>query len=132
MGCQDVTSDDKLVAGPPPKFPLFTRFVWSLGRHALCYRPGHYTEVFDGPMPRPKCTSHTARNQGEASQPKQQYPQHFTNGLCIVVHWNARRGDKGGFIQEATGWKPSILQPFVSVETLAEASGGRLAKTNIR
>jgi predicted GIY-YIG superfamily endonuclease len=30
---------------------------------------------------------------------------------------------KGGFIQEATGWKPSPLQPFVNVEQLAHASG---------
>ncbi len=33
--------------------------------------------------------------------------------------------DKGGFIQEATGWKPSPLQPFVNVETLAAACGLR-------
>lgn len=30
--------------------------------------------------------------------------------------------DKGGFIQEATGWKPAALQPFVNVELLARAS----------
>jgi predicted GIY-YIG superfamily endonuclease len=30
---------------------------------------------------------------------------------------------KGGFIQEATGWKPSPLQPFVNIEQLARASG---------
>jgi len=30
---------------------------------------------------------------------------------------------KGGFIQEATGWKPSPLQPFVNIELLARASG---------
>jgi hypothetical protein len=29
----------------------------------------------------------------------------------IDKHWNAERTDKGGFIQEATGWKPAILQP---------------------
>lgn len=32
--------------------------------------------------------------------------------------WNARRADKGGFIQEATGWKPAILQPFVYLPSL--------------
>jgi hypothetical protein len=32
--------------------------------------------------------------------------------------WNKTRADKGGFIQEATGWKPSILQPFVALESL--------------
>lgn len=32
--------------------------------------------------------------------------------------WNHKRADKGGFIQEATGWKPSILQPYVYLSTL--------------
>lgn len=36
--------------------------------------------------------------------------------------WRPGRADKGGFIQEATGWKPSALQPFVNVRTLAKAS----------
>lgn len=27
--------------------------------------------------------------------------------------WRRTQGDKGGFIQEYTGWKPSPLQPFV-------------------
>lgn len=25
--------------------------------------------------------------------------------------WNAAAGDNGGFVQEATGWKPSALHP---------------------
>mgnify|MGYP005818037755 CR=1 FL=1 len=32
--------------------------------------------------------------------------------------WNEESSDKGGFIQEATGWKPSIGQPFVYLPTL--------------
>jgi len=32
--------------------------------------------------------------------------------------WIAGRADKGGFIQEATGWKPGILQPFVFLPSL--------------
>jgi hypothetical protein len=32
--------------------------------------------------------------------------------------WNSRCADKGGFIQQATGWKPSILQPFVYLPAL--------------
>ncbi len=32
--------------------------------------------------------------------------------------WNTSRADKGGFIQEATGWKPSILQPYVYLPAL--------------
>ncbi len=46
------------------------------------------------------------------------------NWLTLPVadkRWNKQRGDKGGFIQEATGWKPSILQPFVYLPTLLEA-----------
>ena len=33
--------------------------------------------------------------------------------------WNSKRADKGGFIQEATGWKPAILQPYVYLPTLS-------------
>ncbi|MGW3808831.1 GIY-YIG nuclease family protein [Micromonospora sp. NPDC005113] len=36
--------------------------------------------------------------------------------------WRPGRADKGGFIQEATGWKPSPLQPFVNVHQLARAA----------
>jgi len=32
--------------------------------------------------------------------------------------WNARRADKGGFIQVATQWKPAILEPYVYLPTL--------------
>lgn len=35
--------------------------------------------------------------------------------------WNRRRADKGGFIQEATGWKPAILQPYVYLPSLMSA-----------
>ena len=32
--------------------------------------------------------------------------------------WNSKRDNKGGFIQQATGWKPSILQPYVYLPAL--------------
>lgn len=32
--------------------------------------------------------------------------------------WNNSRSDKGGFIQQATGWKPGILQPTVYLPSL--------------
>ena len=35
--------------------------------------------------------------------------------------WSATRANKGGFIQEATGWKPAILQPFVYLPSLTES-----------
>lgn len=43
------------------------------------------------------------------------------NWLNIPVNdkfWNSNRADKGGFIQEATGWKPSALQPYVYLPAL--------------
>ena len=38
--------------------------------------------------------------------------------------WNLKKSDKGGFIQQATGWKPSILQPFVYLKSLANSKNG--------
>ncbi|KPJ51083.1 MAG: hypothetical protein AMJ38_01040 [Dehalococcoidia bacterium DG_22] len=35
--------------------------------------------------------------------------------------WRPGRSDKGGFIQEATGWKPSMLQPHVYLPSLEKA-----------
>lgn len=32
--------------------------------------------------------------------------------------WNSKQANKGGFIQEATRWKPSILQPYVYLPAL--------------
>jgi len=43
------------------------------------------------------------------------------NWLTLPVvdkRWNGNSADKGGFIQEATGWKPAILQPFVYLPSL--------------
>jgi hypothetical protein len=37
--------------------------------------------------------------------------------------WRDKRMDKGGFIQEATNWKPSILQPFVYLDSLLGGIG---------
>lgn len=39
--------------------------------------------------------------------------------------WNADVWMRGGFIQEATGWKPSPLQRSVDIPVLAKASGLR-------
>lgn len=33
--------------------------------------------------------------------------------------WRKGRGDKGGFIQEVTGWKPSPMQAHVNIDLLA-------------
>ena len=48
------------------------------------------------------------------------------NWLTIPVadrHWTAGHANKGGFIQEATGWKPSILQPSLYLPGLLKAAG---------
>ncbi|MFJ6686671.1 hypothetical protein [Streptomyces werraensis] len=37
--------------------------------------------------------------------------------------WNNTAGDKGGFVQEATGWKPSALQPTMNVVEIGRAAG---------
>jgi hypothetical protein len=37
--------------------------------------------------------------------------------------WNNQYAEKGGFIQEATGWKPSILQPYVYLPSLLKGTG---------
>lgn len=48
------------------------------------------------------------------------------NFLALPVEdklWDDSHNDKGGFIQSATGWKPSPLQPSVHVPTLLAAAG---------
>ncbi len=35
--------------------------------------------------------------------------------------WSRDRMTKGGFIQEATGWKPSMFQPFLRLSSLVDA-----------
>jgi hypothetical protein len=37
--------------------------------------------------------------------------------------WNDRRSEKGGFFQQATGWKPSPLQPAVYLPGVLAAAG---------
>jgi hypothetical protein len=49
--------------------------------------------------------------------------------------WNSHSVAKGGFIQQLTGWKPGILQPFVFLPTLLMAAEldlcrGTIAETN--
>ncbi|MEU2800242.1 hypothetical protein [Streptomyces sp. NPDC007117] len=50
----------------------------------------------------------------------------LVNWLRLPVRdlgWNEEQVDEGGFIQEATGWKPSPLQPFMDVQQVARAAG---------
>lgn len=48
------------------------------------------------------------------------------NWLTLPVQdkgWRVGKGDKGGFIQEVTGWTPSALQRSVHMPTLLKACG---------
>lgn len=46
--------------------------------------------------------------------------------------WNPHSAAKGGFIQQLTGWKPGILQPFVFLPTLLMAAEQDLFRAGIR
>lgn len=39
--------------------------------------------------------------------------------------WNKKQADKGGFIQELIGWKPSPFEPVFQAELIAKAAGLR-------
>ena len=60
------------------------------------------------------------------------WPEHPETGerlnwLTLPVEdklWDSEHGDKGGFIQSATRWKPSILQPYVYLPALISALKG--------
>jgi hypothetical protein len=60
------------------------------------------------------------------------WPRHADTGeplnwLTLPVRdklWTAKRSDKGGFFQQATGWKPAPLQPAVHVPGLLAAVPG--------
>lgn len=47
----------------------------------------------------------------------------FARLAVVDKAWNSIRADKGGFVQELTGWKPSPLQPTVDLRQLAAAAG---------
>ncbi len=49
----------------------------------------------------------------------------FLNWLTLPVKdklWRPQQADIGGFIQEATRWKPAILQPFLYLPSLLETT----------
>lgn len=37
--------------------------------------------------------------------------------------WKHERADKGGFLQQYTGWKPSIFQPYLYIPTFSRTIG---------
>jgi hypothetical protein len=50
-------------------------------------------------------------------------PLQWTRLPVIDKLWNDDTADKGGFIQEVTGWKPSPFQTQVDTLLLARAAG---------
>lgn len=56
--------------------------------------------------------------------PKTKEPINWLKLPVVDKAWKPGRSDKGGFIQEATGWKPSILQPFIHLDALMSAVVG--------
>lgn len=49
-------------------------------------------------------------------------PLNWARLPVVDKSWNSARCDKGGFMQEATSWKPSALQPTVNTRLLIEAA----------
>lgn len=52
-------------------------------------------------------------------------PLRWTRLPVVDRLWEGSRADKGGFIQQATGWKPSPLQTHADVRIIAQAAGLR-------
>jgi hypothetical protein len=46
----------------------------------------------------------------------------WTTVPVVDKHWRRGQADKGGFVQEATGWKPGPLQPVIYLPNLAKAA----------
>lgn len=51
--------------------------------------------------------------------PKTGDPVRWTALPAVDKLWRPGRADKGGFIQEATGWKPAPFQPYMDVDRIA-------------
>lgn len=84
-------------------------FAYGMGVDgALMVSSHHFYEGFDHPV-------HAVTGE----------PLRWTDVPIADFQWNDRRGDKGGFIQELTGWKPGLLQPFVHVDQLETLAGLR-------
>lgn len=69
------------------------------------------------------------------SRPSQSFLTYFTQPVDAVTNkplnwltlpvadkfWSSKGAKKGGFIQQATGWKPSVLQPYIYLPSLKES-----------
>ncbi|MGC1211989.1 MAG: hypothetical protein WA890_12080 [Micromonospora sp.] len=60
--------------------------------------------------------------------PKTSQPLQWTRLPVADKLWRPGRGDRGGFIQELTGWKPSPLQATIDIDQLAQAARAKRPK----
>ncbi|MFD8782592.1 hypothetical protein [Kitasatospora sp. NPDC059599] len=85
--------------------------------------------VFEGPpFELPSLTSYTIPENFSTffSTPLHAETGEPINWLRLPVldlGWNSHHSDKGGFVQEVLGWKPSPLQPTMNVRDLARIGG---------
>lgn len=52
-----------------------------------------------------------------------QEPVNFNRLRVLDRHWTPEKFSVGGFIQEATGWKPAPLQPVFDTRRVLQAAG---------
>ncbi|MGW5696829.1 hypothetical protein ACWEWX_39910 [Streptomyces asiaticus] len=80
---------------------------------------------------------HSADRRGASHALRENFLTHYTDPVhaetgdplnwarlpVVDRGWSAERVEKGGFVQEASGWKPSPLQETVNVRQLGAAAG---------
>ncbi|MEV7125876.1 hypothetical protein [Streptomyces sp. NPDC093260] len=101
----------------PGQVPIFW-FITSVGRGGTFEAAPHQDYPPDFPLREDFLTHMTHPVNANTGEP--------LNWMRLPVldrAWNAKQADKGGFIQEATGWKPSPLQPAMNVRQIARAAG---------
>ena len=111
-------------------------------RWPMLYRPGEVPILWSVTTPQMvgvfEFVPHTADRRGAvAPQIRETFLTHYTDPVhaetgeplnwarlpVLDRGWSVERVDKGGFVQEATGWKPSPLQEVMDVRQLGAAAG---------
>ncbi|MFJ1744242.1 hypothetical protein ACIOG4_37025 [Streptomyces microflavus] len=85
-------------------------------------RPG-MDGIFEPP---PHVPSHPENFLTHYTHPVNAVTEERLNWLRLPVldrEWNSTEAHKGGFIQQATGWKPSPLQPTMDIRQIGAAAG---------
>jgi len=92
---------------------LIPIYWWIRGEMGLEWMPFQFNHFQEGKPEKDFLTFFTWPINSTTGEP--------LNWLTLPVQdkqWNAKRCNKGGFIQEGTGWKPGILQPYVHLPML--------------